>query len=161
MEEEVSKRSRTLKRWSETGVFFSIQANARPLSFEWILTKPTSSPTFLFNFLLRFNPASTFLGVTFDRTFPFLNVPSLKIKFFPRLKVLRCVSASPWGLSQESLFLLHKAFLRPTHASLRWFPFLGVTNFTELERLHQAASRTITRCLSSSLRRVYFFYESS
>ena len=32
----------------------------------------------------------------------------------------------------------------------RWFSFLSATNFTKLERLHRAASRAITGCLSSS-----------
>ena len=45
--------------------------------------------------LFRFNPTPTFLGVTFDRTFCFFkHVSSLKAKFFPRLKALRCISAS-------------------------------------------------------------------
>ena len=44
---------------------------------------------------LRFNPTPTFLGVTFDRTLSFSKrVSSLKAKFFPRLKALRCISAS-------------------------------------------------------------------
>ena len=52
----------------------------------------------------------------------------------------------------ESLSLLHKSFLRPllTYASPGWFPFLSVTNFIKLERLHRAASRAVTGCLSSS-----------
>ena len=56
------------------------------------------------------------------------------------------------GPSKESLSLLHKAFLRPllTYASPGWFPFLSVTNFTKLVRLHRAASCAITGCLSSS-----------
>ena len=37
-----------------------------------------------------------------------------------------------------------------TYASPGWFPFLSATNFTKLERLHRAASRAITGCLSSS-----------
>ena len=47
---------------------------------------------------------------------------------------------------------MYKSFLRPllTYASLGWFPFLSATNFTKLERLHRAASRAITGCLSSS-----------
>ena len=50
------------------------------------------------------------------------------------------------------LSLLYKSFLWPllTYASPGWLPFLSTTNFTKLERLHQAASRTITGCLSSS-----------
>ena len=102
---------------------------------------------------LRFIPTPTFLGVTFDRTLSFSkHVSSLKAKFFPRLKALRCISASSWGPSKESLSVLYKSFHRPflTYASLGWFPFLSVTNFTKLERLHRAASRAITGCLSSS-----------
>ena len=102
---------------------------------------------------LHFNPTPTFLVVTFDRTLSFSkHVSSLKAKFFPRLKALHCISASSWGPSKESLSVLYKSFLRPllTYASPRWFPFLSATNFTKLEHLHRAASRTITGCLSSS-----------
>ena len=102
---------------------------------------------------LRFNPTPTFLGVTFDRTLSFTkHVSSLKAKFFPRLKALRCISASSWGPSKESLSVLYKSFLRSllTYASPGWFPFLSITNFTKLERLHRAASHAITGCLSSS-----------
>ena len=105
----------------------------------------------LFNSLLRFNSTPTFLGITFDRTLSFAkHVSSLKAKFFPRLKALRCISASSWGSSKESLSLLCKAFLLPliTYAFPGWFPFLGVTNITKLERLYRAASRAITGCLS-------------
>ena len=102
---------------------------------------------------LRFNPASIFLGVTFDRTLSFSkHVSSLKAKFFPCLKALRCISASSWGPSKESFCLPYTAFLRPlcTYASPGWFPFLSVTSTTKLERLHRAASRAIAGCLSSS-----------
>ena len=102
---------------------------------------------------LRLNPTPTFLGVTFDRTLSFSkHVSSLKAKLFPRLKALCCISASSWGPSKESLSVLYKSFLRPllTYASPGWYPFLSVTNITKLERLHRAASRTITGCLSSS-----------
>ena len=102
---------------------------------------------------LRFNPTPTFLGVTFDGTLSFSeHVSSLKVKFFPRLKALRCISASSWGPSKESLSVLYKSFLRPllTYASPGWFPFLSVINITKLERLHRAASCAISGCLSSS-----------
>ena len=81
---------------------------------------------------LRFNSTPTFLGVTFDRTLSFSkHVSSLKAEFFPHLKALRCISASSWGFSKESLSLLYKAFLRSllTYASLGWFSFLSATNF--------------------------------
>ena len=102
---------------------------------------------------LRFNPTPTFLGVPFDRTLSFSkHVSSLKAKFFPRLKAIRCISASSWGPSKESLPLLYKSFLRSllTYASPGWFSFLSATNITKLERLNRAASRAITGCLSSS-----------
>ena len=143
-----------LERWSEHwclplnpskcgASFFSVdphQANLQP-------------NLLLLGSRLRFNPTPTFLGVTFDRTLSFTkHVSSLKAKFFPRRKALRCISASSWGPSKESLSLLYKFFLRSLliYASPGWFPFLSATNLTKLERLHRAASRAITGCLSSS-----------
>ena len=102
---------------------------------------------------LRFNPIPIFLRVTFDRTLSFSkHVSSLKAKFFPRLKALRCISASSWGPSKESLSVLYKSFLHSllTYASPGWFSFLSATNSTKLECLHRVASRAITSCLSSS-----------
>ena len=53
---------------------------------------------------LRFNLTPTFLRVTFDRTLSFSkHASSLKAKFFPRLKALRCISASSWGPSKAPL----------------------------------------------------------
>ena len=103
--------------------------------------------------LLRFNPTPTFLGVTFDRTLSFSkHISSLKAKFIPHLKALRCISASSWGSSKKSLSVLYKSFLRPllTYASPGWFLFLSATHITKLERLHRTASRAITGCPSSS-----------
>ena len=124
----------------------------RPPFSQWIPTKLTSSPTFLYSTSLSVSIPSTFSGVTFDRTLSFSkHVSLLKAKFFPRLRALRRISASSWGPSQESLSLLYKSFLRPllTYASPRWFPFLSATNITKPERLHRAASCAIFGCLSS------------
>ena len=67
---------------------------------------------------LRFNPTPTFLGVTFNRTLSFSkHVSSLKAKFFPRLKALRCISASSWG---PSLFCI-KVFSAPS--LLKRYPY--------------------------------------
>ena len=50
---------------------------------------------------LRFNPTSTFLGITFNRTLFFTkHVSSLKATFFPRLKALCCISAFSLGPSK-------------------------------------------------------------
>ena len=143
--------------WStslSTGVFLSIRANVRPPSSQWIPTKLTSSPTSSYSAPAFVSiPLQLFLG---SPLFIFLSltkhVSSLKAKFFPRLKALRCISASSWDPSKESLSVLYKSFLRllHTYVSPGWFPFLSVTNFTKLERLYRAASRAITGCLSSS-----------
>ena len=102
---------------------------------------------------LRFNSTPTFHGVTFDQTlFFFEQVSSLKAKFFPRIKALRCISASSRGLSKEFLSLLYKAFLRPlfTYALIGWLPILGVTNIIKLEGFYEVPSRAITACLLCS-----------
>ena len=143
-----------LERWSE---YWCLPLNPSKCEAYFFSVDPHQANLLpnllLLNSRLRFNPTPTFLGVTFDRTLSFSkHVSSLKAKFFPRLKALRCMSTSSWGPSKESLSLLYKTFLRPllTYASPEWFPFLSATDITKLERLHQAASRAITGCLSSS-----------
>ena len=125
--------------WSaglSTGVFLSIRANVRPPFFSVDPYQANLQPSLLLlGSCLCFNLTPTFLGVTFDRTLSFSkHVSSLKAKFFPRLKALRCISASSWGPSKESLSVLYKSFLRPllTYASPGWFPFLSATNITKL-----------------------------
>ena len=126
----------------------------RPPSSQWISTKLTSSPTSYYSAPTSvLIPLQLFLRSPSTAFFHFLNMYlRLKAKFFPRLKALRCISASSWGPSKKSLSVLYKCFFGPllTYASPEWFPFLSVTNFTKLERLHRAASRAITGCLSSS-----------
>ena len=143
-----------LERWSE---YWCLPLNPSKCEASFFSVDPHQANLqpnlLLLGSRLRFNPTPTFLGVTFDRTLSFTkHVSSLKAKFFPRLKALRCSSASSWGPSKESLSVLYKSFLRPllTYAAPGWFPFLSATNITKLERLHRAASRAITGCLSSS-----------
>ena len=142
----------------------------RPPSSQWIPIKLISSPTSSYSAPASVSiPLQLFLRVTFDRTLSFTkHVSSLKAKFLPRLKALRCISASSWGPSKESLSVLYKSFLRSllTYASPGWFPFLSATNITKLECLHRAASRAITAAsrpplsLCFSLRLLYLPYES-
>ena len=143
-----------LERWSE---YWCLPLNPSKCEASFFSVDPHQANLqpnlLLLGSRLRFNPTPTFLGVTFDRTLSFsTHVSSLKAKFFPRLKALGCISASSWGFSKESLSVLYKSFLRSllTYASPGWFPFLSATNITKLERLHRAASRAITGCLSSS-----------
>ena len=160
-------RSRSLLRWTphkelcfdwsaglSTGVFLSIRANVRPPSSQWIRTKLTSSTTSSYSTPASVSiPLQVFLGSSSTALFSFLNVYLRRRPSFSLVsKALRCMSASSWGLSKESLSLLYKAFLRPllTYASPGWFPFLSVANITKLKRLHRAASHAITDCLSFS-----------
>ena len=143
-----------LERWSE---YWCLPLNPSKCEASFFSVDPHHANLqpnlLLLGSRLRFNPTSTFLGVTFDRTLSFSkHVSLLKAKFFPRLKVLRCITASSWGPFKESLSVLYKSFLRPllVYASPGWFPFPSATNLTKLERLHRAASRAITLCLSSS-----------
>ena len=139
-----------LERWSE---HWCLPLNSSKCEASFFAVDPHQANLLLLGSRLRFNPTPTFLGVTFDRTLSFSkHVSSLKAKFFPRLQALPRISASSWGRSKKSLSVLYKSFLRPllTCASPGWFPFLSATNITKLERLHRAASRAITGCLSSS-----------
>ena len=118
----------------------------RPLSFQWMPTYLTSCPTSFYLISLQLS-----LGSPSTALFPFLNI-SLMAKFFPRLKIFRCIFGSSWGPSKLSLSLLYKAFLRPlfAYASPGWFPLLSATDLSKLERLHRAASHAISSCLISS-----------
>ena len=142
-----------LEHWSE---YWCFPVNPRKCEAPFFSVDPHQANLqpnlLLLGSLFRFNPTPTFLGVTFDRTLSYSkHVSSLKAKFFPRLKALRCISASSWGPSKESLSALYKSFLQSllTYASPGWFPFLSATNLIQLERLHRAGSRAITGCLSS------------
>ena len=143
-----------LERWSEYWCFPLNPSKCEAFFFSVDPHQANLQPNLLLlGSRLRFNSTPTFRVVTSDRTFSYSkHVSSLKAKFFPRLKVLRSISASSWGPSKKSLSLLYKSFLRSllTYPSPGWFPFLRATNFIKLERLHRAASRAITGCLSSS-----------
>ena len=104
-----------LERWSE---YWCLPLNPNKCE-AFVFSVDTYQANLQFNLLLlgsclHFNPTPTFLGVTFDRTLSFSKqVSSLKAKFFPRLKALRCISISSWGPPEGSLTVLHKTVLRP------------------------------------------------
>ena len=90
-----------LERWSE---YWCLPLNPSKCEASFFSVDPHQAnlqPNLLIlGSRLRFNPTPTFLGVTFDRTLSFSkHVSSLKAKFFPSLKALRCISASSWGPS--------------------------------------------------------------
>ena len=93
-----------LERWSE---YWCLPLNPSKCEASFFSVDPHQANLLLLGSRLCFNPTPTFLGVTFDRTLSFSkHVSSLKAKFFPHLKALRCISASSWGPSKESLSLL-------------------------------------------------------
>ena len=85
-----------LERWSE---YWCLPLNSSKCEASYFSVDPHQANLqpnlLLLGSRLCFNPTPTFLGVTFDRTLSFSkHVSSLKGKFFPRLKALRCISAS-------------------------------------------------------------------
>ena len=91
-----------------TGVFLSIRANVRPPSSQWIPTKLTSSPTSSYSAPASvLIPLQPFLGSPSTTLSFSKHVSSLNAKFFPRLKALRCISASSRG---PSLFCIRLFF---------------------------------------------------
>ena len=124
-----------LERWSE---YWCLPLNPSKCEASFFSVDPHQANLqpnlLLLNFRFRFYPTPSIPGVTFDRTLSFSkHVSSLKAKFFPRPKALRCIPASSWGPSKESLSLVYKAFLWPLliHASPGWFPFFSITNTTK------------------------------
>ena len=102
-----------LERWSD---YWCLPLNPSKCEVSFYLVDPhqvSLQPNLLLlSSRLRFNLTPTFLGVTFNRTLSFSkHVSSLKAKFFPRLKALRCISASSCCLSKESLSVLYKSLL--------------------------------------------------
>ena len=84
-----------LERWSE---YWCLPLNPSKCEASFFSVDPhqanLQANLLLLGSRLRFSPTPTFLGVTFDRTLSFYkHVSSLKAKFFPRLKALRCISA--------------------------------------------------------------------
>ena len=123
-----------LERWSE---YWCLPLNPSKCEASFFSVDPHQANLqpnlLLLGSRLRFIPTPTFLGVTFDRTLSFFkHVSSLKAKFFPRLKALRCICASSWGPSKESLSVLYKSFLRSSH--LR---FTRMVSFPKRYQYHQ------------------------
>ena len=90
-----------LERWSE---YWCLPLNPSKCEASFFSVDPHQANLqpnlLLLGSRLCFNSTPTFLGVTFNRTLSFSkHVSSLKAKFFPRLKALRCISASSWGPS--------------------------------------------------------------
>ena len=85
-----------LERWYEHWCFPLNPSKCEASFFSLDPHQANLHPNFLLlGSRLRFNPTPIFLGVTFDRTLFFSkHVSSLKAKFFPRLRALRCISAS-------------------------------------------------------------------
>ena len=101
-----------LERWSE---YWCLPLNPSKCKASFFSVDPHQANLqpnlLLLGSCLRFNPTPTFLGVTFDRTLSFSkHVSLLKAKFFPCLKALRCISASSWGPSKESLSCINLFF---------------------------------------------------
>ena len=106
-----------LERWSEYWCLPLNPSNCEASFFSVDPHQANLQPNLLLlGSRLRFNPTPTFLGATFDRTLSFSkHVSSLKARFFPRLKALRCISASSWGPFKVPLFSVQIFSSVPSH----------------------------------------------
>ena len=101
-----------LECWSE---YWCLPLNPRKCEAYFFSVDPQQAKLLanllLLNSSFRFNPTPTFLGITCDSALSFSrHVSSLKVKFLPRLKALRCISASSWGSSVFCINLFFGAF---------------------------------------------------
>ena len=99
---------------------------------------------FFFNSLPCFNPALTFLGVTFDCTLSFSkHVSSLKAKFFAGLTALRCISASSWrAFTSTHPLMLPSTSPREAFLACPPFPSWNLLSFTLKATLSFPCSRS-------------------
>ena len=68
-----------------------------------------------------------------------------------RLNAAECLRAERLiEIAKRTLTISMFSRVRTLLSLPQWFPFLRVTNFTKLKRLHRAASCAITSCFSSS-----------
>ena len=162
------KATKSCFGWStgrSNGAFLSIRANVRPSS-QWIPIKLTSSYSIPTSISI---PLELFSELTSTAHFLFLNMHLCLRPSSSPLSRPHSVSLLPLGAPPRSPFLFcTKLFFGPFSLMLHLngFLFLSVTNINKLERLHRAASCTITGYLSSSLshfslpRLLYLPYES-
>ena len=139
-----------LERWSER---WCLPLNSRKCQVSFFSVDPDQANLHphlcLFNLPFDFIPTPTVLGVTLDRIFSFSkHVSSMEAKFFPRLKVLQWISASPCGFSKKfSSLCCTKLFFGPFRLCFTWIVFFPKRyQFYQIE----TASRAITGCFSSS-----------
>ena len=137
----------------------------RPPSSQSVLNKLTASPIFSCS-----TPTSTFFRITFDRTlFVFIQISSLKAKFFFHLKVLRCISTSYVApLRSPSLFciqLFSSSFSHMLHPDGFLFQALPTLPnwiaFTEWQVAPSSAASCSPLSCFLSPTRPYFFCEPS
>ena len=88
-----------LKQWSE---YWCLPLNPSKCEASFFSVHPhqahLQSNLLLLGSSVHFNSTPIFFWITFDRTLSFSkHVCSLKAKFFPRFKALRCISAFSWA----------------------------------------------------------------
>ena len=120
-----------LERWSEYWCLLPLNPSICEASFS---VDPHQANLLLHGSRLCFSPTPTFHEFTFDRTLSFSkHDSSLKAKFFPCLKALRCISASSWGATKESFSLLYKAFFSARSCMC----FTQMVSFRKCYQYHQ------------------------
>ena len=95
-----------------------------------------SAPSAPGNTLIPVNPNPTILGVTVDPMLKFRqHTDNINTKAKSRLNVLRALTHTKYGHSQEHITQVYKQFIRPilTYAHTAWQPLLKDTNLEKLQ----------------------------
>ena len=99
------------------------------------------------------HPTTKILGVTLDRGLTFRqHISEVTARARSRLGVMKALSSTTFGQSQESLTALYKQYVRPvlSYCSPAWAPDLAQTHMQTLQRTQNAALRIATGCVRST-----------
>ena len=94
-----------------------------------------------------FNP--TILGLTFDPNLKYsTHTDNTITKAKKTLNLLKLLTSTHWGKSKETLITTYKTLLLPIieYANNIWSPIISSTSLNKLQKIQNAALRTITGC---------------
>ena len=101
------------------------------------------------NILIPTTSNPTILGLTFDLKLKYSTHTSNTItKAKKTLNLLKLLTSTHWGKSKETLITTYKTLLLPIieFANTIWSPIISFTSLNKLQKIQNAALRTITGC---------------
>ncbi|CAF0821630.1 unnamed protein product [Brachionus calyciflorus] len=101
----------------------------------------------LYNQLIPYNPAPTFLGITFDPHFTFKNqIDSVKSQFFNPLNCIKILSNKKWKINLNTLKCVYLALIRSKiDYSSPIISVISENKIRKLESIQNCALRAIFR----------------